>query len=372
MKERENYIDNLRVYLTVLVVLHHAAVTYGASGSWYYKEASDAQVPKILMTAFVAVNQSFFMGMFFLLSAYFIPASYDKKGATKFLSDRFKRLGIPIVFYSLVIHPVTVYTILKLNDHTDLSFFNYYINQESWINLGVLWFTAALLLFSIVFVLITKLDVMKLRLPETMPSDKSIFVFGLALGIISFVVRISFPIGWTLSPLGFQFAHFTQYIALFIIGIAAYRNKWFVQLTYQRGQKWRRIASLIAPFGFVLLYMLSVGTGGDTSKFLGGGTYQSFVNAVWEQLMGVAIIVCLLGIGKHRWNMQSDVMKQLSRCAYAVYIIHPFFLVVVSLLLKDVEIFTLAKFIISGTVAVAASFGVAWALVRTPLVNDVV
>jgi hypothetical protein len=372
MKERENYIDNLRVFLTMLVILHHAAVTYGAPGGWYYKEVSDAELPKILLTMFVSVNQSFFMGMFFLLSSYFIPASYEKKGVAKFLADRFKRLGIPILFYSLVIHPVTVYALIKLNYHSEVSFFEYYVNQESWINLGVLWFTAALLLFTVVYVVIEKSRVVKLRVSSLIPSDKSIFFFGLGLGIISFVVRIGFPIGWTLDPLGFQFAHFTQYIALFIMGIAAHRNKWFAQLTYVRGQKWRRIALLIAPFGFILLYILSVATGGDTNKFLGGGTYHSLVNAIWEQLMGIALIVCLLGIGKQRWNTQSDLMKQLSRCAYAVYIIHPLVLVVVTLLLKDVELFPLLKFLIAGAVAVVGSFGIAWGLVKTPFVKSIV
>ena len=30
------YIDNIKVILTVLVVLHHSAITYGAPGSWYF------------------------------------------------------------------------------------------------------------------------------------------------------------------------------------------------------------------------------------------------------------------------------------------------------------------------------------------------
>jgi peptidoglycan/LPS O-acetylase OafA/YrhL len=33
-KEKIYYIDNLRVLLTALVVLHHSFVTYGAPGGW--------------------------------------------------------------------------------------------------------------------------------------------------------------------------------------------------------------------------------------------------------------------------------------------------------------------------------------------------
>lgn len=371
MKERESYIDNIRVFLTMLVILHHAAVTYGAPGGWYYKEGSDGEIPKIFLTAFVAVNQSFFMGMFFLLSSYFIPASYENKGTAKFLMDRFKRLGIPIVFYSLVIAQLTIYLVVRIQYGQQISFIDFYMNRESLINLGVLWFTAALLLFTTIFVLIEKSS-LKIKWPSTIPSDRTIILFALSLGIISFFVRTVFPIGWTLDPLGFQFAHFTQYIALFIIGIVAYRNQWLSQLSYERGVKWRRIASLSALIGLSLLYFLSVSYPGDESKFMGGFTVPSFANAVWEQFMGVALIVCLLGIGKTKWNAQSELMKQMSRSAYAVYIIHPLVLTFISLLLRDVEVSAFVKFIVSGSLAIGVSFLVAGILVRIPVVKEVV
>ena len=41
------------------------------------------------------VNAAFFMGLFFLISAYFVPSSFERKGTWTFLKDRFLRLGIP-------------------------------------------------------------------------------------------------------------------------------------------------------------------------------------------------------------------------------------------------------------------------------------
>ena len=64
------YLDNLKVLLTVLVVLHHTFITYGASGGWYYKQPTDKMAALIPMTMFVAINQAFFMGFFFFISAY--------------------------------------------------------------------------------------------------------------------------------------------------------------------------------------------------------------------------------------------------------------------------------------------------------------
>ncbi|MEO1258629.1 MAG: hypothetical protein AAFZ15_07520 [Bacteroidota bacterium] len=41
------YIDNLRIFLTALVVLHHLAITYGAPGDWFYR-GSQAIFPEVL------------------------------------------------------------------------------------------------------------------------------------------------------------------------------------------------------------------------------------------------------------------------------------------------------------------------------------
>ena len=70
-KPRLFYIDNLRIFLISLVVLHHFAITFGAPGDWYYME-SQAGFPEIIpMAMFLSTNQAFFMGMFFFISAYF-------------------------------------------------------------------------------------------------------------------------------------------------------------------------------------------------------------------------------------------------------------------------------------------------------------
>jgi glucans biosynthesis protein C len=105
------YLDDLRVFLTMLVIVHHTSITYGAGGSWYFEDVDKAEltVTSILLTLFTAVNQAFFMGFFFFLSGYFTPLSYDRKGAGKFLADRFVRLGIPLIAFVFLLGPFTSY-----------------------------------------------------------------------------------------------------------------------------------------------------------------------------------------------------------------------------------------------------------------------
>ena len=101
------FIDNIRVFLTILVILHHLMIMYAGSGSFLYNEGRQDTLTAVLGTWFCAVNQAYFMGFFLLIAAYFVPGSYDRKGAGHFLKDRLIRLGIPLVVYSWIISPLT-------------------------------------------------------------------------------------------------------------------------------------------------------------------------------------------------------------------------------------------------------------------------
>jgi glucans biosynthesis protein C len=98
----------VRVLLTFLVVLVHLAVTYGSLGDWYYRGPQTSKLATLVLPIFAAATQAFFMGLFFLIAAYFTPASLARKGLRRFLGDRFLRLGIPLLFYIMVLNPAIV------------------------------------------------------------------------------------------------------------------------------------------------------------------------------------------------------------------------------------------------------------------------
>jgi len=97
------HLDNLRVYLTILVILHHTAIAYGAVGDWPIVDPAVDDISPIFLTFFTAVNQSYFMSAFFLLAGYFTPRSLDRKGRASFIKDRLIRLGIPLLLFTTII-----------------------------------------------------------------------------------------------------------------------------------------------------------------------------------------------------------------------------------------------------------------------------
>ena len=144
------FADHLRVALTILVVLHHLAVIYGASALFYYLEPpKNDTLASLVLLAFVLINQAYFMGFFFLISGYFTPGPVDQKGSDSFFKDRLLRLGIPLVVFMLVLGPIASIGLYYWTGITT-PFFQLYPNL---IGVGPLWFVAMLLLFDFGYVI---------------------------------------------------------------------------------------------------------------------------------------------------------------------------------------------------------------------------
>ena len=60
----------------------------------------------VILSVLDSLNQSFFMGFFVLVSAYFVPGSLLRKGMGRFTRERLVRLGIPLLFWVLVLNPL--------------------------------------------------------------------------------------------------------------------------------------------------------------------------------------------------------------------------------------------------------------------------
>ena len=146
------YVDHLRVVLTVLVVLHHAAITYGNIPVWYFSEP--AQDPSgLALDLFVLFNQTFFMGMFFLIAGYFVPGSIDRRGRRGFMRERLIRLGVPLLLFLVLLRPLVLVPAFgqALASDPDTPLWLLYLLT---IDPGPMWFVEVLLVMSLVYVLV--------------------------------------------------------------------------------------------------------------------------------------------------------------------------------------------------------------------------
>jgi hypothetical protein len=378
------FIDNLGILLITLVVVFHLSVTYGASGFWPYREVvRPDDLTALLFTLFTAINGPYVVGAFFLIAGYFAPASYDRKGFGRFLGRRLVRLGIPFLFYVLVFDPL-IYWGIRVAFYASPGSFWSYLRQHfrGYRNLGVgpLWFVEGLLIFTILYALFRLVaDSRPLSVPAPSPSQRdapppsnvAIALLALSLGVATFILRIWLPVGSLIEVLSLPIPQFPQYLGLFIVGILAYRRNWFLGIPDRIGKLWFGVAVFFILVLFPIVFLLGGALEGNTRPYMGGLTWQSFAFAIWEQFVGVGIILALLVFFRKRFDHQGALAKNLSACTYTVYFIHAPVLVFLALALRGFEAHPLLKFALVAPLAVALCFAISYLLKRLPLVRRV-
>jgi surface polysaccharide O-acyltransferase-like enzyme len=204
------------------------------------------------------------------------------------------------------------------------------------------------------------------------PGNVAIAIFALGLGLVTFLVRIRYPIDrWvSILRLGLEIAHMPQYISLFVIGVLAYRRNWFLGTSDAVGKLWLGIA--IASI--VLLPVIFVAGGameGKVDVFKGGIHWQAAVTALWEAFLCMGMVIGLLILFRRRLDRQGPLARAMSASCFAVYIIHQPVLILLGFVLKGVPLPHLLKFVLVAPVAVALCFAIAHYVRKLPLVRNI-
>jgi len=239
-KEKVDYINNIKIFLTNIVILHHIAVACGADPSadwgggpiignkedidpnknWYFK----------LLNFFLYHNSAYFMGLFFYYSGFFVPKSFDKKGQRNFLFERVKRLGIPRVVCCFIINPYALsglqYLLWERNDQANPTFMPPLFRD------GPTWFLQQLIVFGILYSCICKRG----WSPEMeCPTIFGFFFWSLVIGTFSGVTGIFYSSrGYFAVPLFWR--NYPQYVFYFFGGCIAQRNDWMTELKTNRSR----------------------------------------------------------------------------------------------------------------------------------------
>jgi peptidoglycan/LPS O-acetylase OafA/YrhL len=380
-RDRLRYIDNIRIALITLVVVGHMAITYGAPiGEWYIVEEGEAgTVFSILIALFLGIGASFLLGLFYMISGYFTPRPFDRKGAGPFVLDRLKRLGIPLAFYALVINPLVTY-VAAVHGGYERSLWHFVSERTSDLttaSVGPLWFVEGLLIFSIAYALARLVAERFLtsgpsaRRPAAVPRNRSMAVFAIALGLVTFVVRIWAPMGWWWEPPHLEPAHFPQYTAMFVVGLVAYRGDWLARLTVAQARPWRWVALAFIPL-FPLLIVAALTPSGEISSAMAGGlTWLSLAYSMWEGVMCVAMSIIVLVWFRSHLNHQGRVARAMSGASYAVYVLHPLVIVPLAIALSGLQMPLALKFVLVTPFAVALCFTVGYYVRKLPLIRNV-
>lgn len=369
--KRIYYIDNIRVFLSLLVVAHHWALANGGPGDWYTLESQLGEFGTLILSQFVAVNQAYFMGFFFLISGYMVPGSYDRKGGRKFLKERIIRLGIPLVFYLFILSPLLNFMVDRFHNGYSGNFLHFFVTEKGIFSHGPMWFVQLLLIFSLFYHFLRSIFHKWLSFATGEKVKKShVALVVILLGALTYILRIYSPVGSWAPILAFQPAHVSQYILCFVVGIAVYRWNLLDRITWKVARRSLLLSQILIFIGLPALFLLT-GKSDQIELFLGGGSLYSLAYAYWEQAVALSMIVGLIGLFRQYFTTQSRLAKDLSGKSYAIYVFHGVVLVSFSLLTQSFAVNSLHKFIILLLPALLFCYLLAKLILKIPGVSRV-
>lgn len=360
---RLHYLDNLKAILIILVIFHHAGQPYGSGGGWPIQDSTKTS----LLGPYFWLQASFFMGLMFFVSAYFVPPYIDRKGATAFLKDRLVRLGIPLAAFAFGRSlPFLAYYVQ--------TYFGFGEKPSGWTGLrwqdmplGHLWFVEHLLVYSALYVLLRSFVPSAARTEPrregTLPGDRYLVAYILAMSAITLLVRVWYPIDRWVGILGFiqsEPAHLPQYLSMFFLGAVAFRRGWMDELPLARGLYWLAIGIAAFVIGRVLPIWAWWGRGP-------AGVVMTFA----EGFVAVGFSVGMVAVFKSALNRTGRVWQVLSANAYAAYLFHVPIVIAIQYALLALPAGPLTKFAIVCLIGVPVTFGVSHLVRKLPRARSI-
>jgi len=338
---KRNYaLDNLKVFLTVLVIFHHAGQAYGYGGDWGYHPSNPAEFMPWIWH-FFSVNAAFFMGLFFMISGYFVPTSYDNQGCKKFIQKKLLHLGIPLLLMGGVISLIC-----------------------GKFEIAHMWYVESLLVFCLIYALIRQFVKPIEEDCNSKPTIIGLFILALIMGVGSYLIRLVSPQDHWIWPFGIiplpmEPAHYLQYVMLFIIGILAKRFNWLEKLDNRTG-----LASLLIGIAFAIgIYVRNDGWWNDfVWKWFG----------FYESLLCVFICFGLIWLFRTYLNGTSKLMKWCAAQSYGAYIFHLLLMIGLQNMFDGVWMGAFGKFFFIGAVTTIVAFITTWLIKLIPGVKKII
>ncbi|TDC55287.1 acyltransferase [Actinomadura sp. KC345] len=388
---RLHYLDSIRIALSALVILHHAAQPYGPVDWWYVEGEPKAQ----WIEDFAVLNAPFKMSLFFLIAAYFLPAAIDRRRERPYVGPRLKKLGGPILVGFFLIIPVLMYAYyLEVRGYGHIGFGDYYWNvylgegeePADWSGpiwpdrqFGHLWFIQHLLVYSLVYLAWGAVaDRVRARrgmaatsgtraTPQRV-SGLAVAVFAVLVAAGTGVLRIWYPVDEWVPFAEFiqtEPADLAQHIPFVIAGVLAYRRGWLQTLPARVAYGWLAAAGVLS--------VAYVAFRSDLTTFFesSGAGLGQFAWAGYETVLCVGYALGMLVLFRDHVRGTGRLQRSAADATFAIYLIHLPIVVGLQYLVRDLPLGASGRFLLVAAFGFAFSVAAALLLRRTPGVRTI-
>ncbi|MBP5491562.1 MAG: acyltransferase family protein [Clostridiales bacterium] len=312
---RKHYIDNLRWMVILLLIPYHVAQAFNTWGEPNYIIFNSSRT----LSSIIVFFSPFIMPLLFLLAGMSTRFALKKRSVGQYISERCKRLIVPLLFGVIALLPVMTFLADKYNYHYEGSFLSHYrifftrvtdfTGADGGFSFGQFWFLLYLFVISLLAVGIIAIQKKCIaKRVKTIPTWV-ILLFGLPLPLFNDWLSIG---GKSL----------VEYLYVFLLGYYVFSD----DAVIERISKWKVPFLLIGVVSGIL----------DVYLFLWSGTSYATLNTIARFVTEWFMILGLLSFGSEHINFNNKISAYLSRTSFAVYSLHFIFVVVTQYLFADV------------------------------------
>ncbi len=354
MKTRLYFLDNLRTFLILLVVLLHSGIVYESilQDTWIVSDpAKNSSIGLIRMYL-----DLFVMFIIFFISGYFIPRSIKNKNNWEFFKSKFNRIMLPWIMAVFTLIPAYKVIFLYSRGLPQEEWYTYfhifqrvggnpYLFSDNPVQ-NWLWFLPVLFLFQVVYLALSKTNALSMKL-----SLRTGVLLTLVLGLVySLVISFSDLSGWfNSSILHFQRERLLVYFMVFLLGSLCYELNIFESNTKnKKNYIWANVALTLAVsvFTVVALNLFFNMITPDRNYFFISEVVDRTVYYATLLVSMLSFLYVFVYLFRFNFNKSNRLMAHLNRNSYQVYIIHVVVLGVIATLMLNWDIPVFIKFIV--------------------------
>lgn len=303
-KKRSYYIDNLRWMIILLLIPYHTAQAWNTWGeaNYIYFHANK------LISSIIVFFSPYIMPIMFVLAGISTRYALQKRSCREYISERVKRLVVPLIFGTIVFMPIMTYIADCFNYSYKGTFIHHYfiffskytdlIGADGGFSLGQFWFLLYLFLISIIGVGI--ISFVKKDIKKTVPLWV-VVVLGLPLPILNGLLSVG---GKSLI----------EYLYLFIVGYYVFSDE--------------NVISKLSCYRWLFLSVGLVAAFVNVYLFIWSGKEYSVLITVIRFVTEWIMILASLGVGKKMLNQTISISRYLSSRSFLFFSFHFIWVVV--------------------------------------------
>lgn len=356
---RKHFIDNLRWFTILCVLVYHVFYNYNAEGVFgSIGKFTDIQY----QDAIQYILYPWFMSLLFLVSGISCRYALNTRSEKEFINSRIQKLLIPstigLFVFQWILGLLNSINYISSAELQKVPFFvKYLICVGS--GTGPLWFIQILLPYSLICVLLHKIHPQPLKEPQlSKPLNKLLWGAGLTIGgflLLWGAAQSQIDNPSTAQGL-FNLYRPLYYIVPFLLGYYIFSLD--------------SIQAFLQKLHLPLLILALGGTVAYTWHYFGTDyTSPSCLQSIWTSLYGWTAILALLANFKKYADKTSPLANYLTRSSYGIYIVHMTICTGISLIMIKSGLPIACIYTINIIITFAGSIGLYELLRRIPILN---